>query len=239
MTALMRIGDEASVKALLPYLRSQDAALRGASIEALQALPEAILPFMTSLLADSDSDVRLLATELARNMSAADATRLLCGLLERRAASQCLRGGDRRAGGGRHAGGPARAAGLRRTLRRNAVSAVRRVDRHCPDFGRGRLGPGWQRSETHGAACRPRFPGGGSALLRIPLPPHRNVVQRQQALLHRSPPRSSELLRPDRHRSRRISPCCGPTSTTRSSISSTPSRSTRPISIARSISFAA
>ncbi|MGZ3307432.1 MAG: HEAT repeat domain-containing protein [Xanthobacteraceae bacterium] len=44
MTALMRVGDEASVMALLPYLRSQDAALRGASIEALQALPEAILP---------------------------------------------------------------------------------------------------------------------------------------------------------------------------------------------------
>ena len=82
MTALMRIGDEASVMALLPYLRSQDAALRGARIEALQALPEAILPFMTSLLADSDSDVRILATELARNMPAADATRLLCGLLE-------------------------------------------------------------------------------------------------------------------------------------------------------------
>ena len=82
MTALMRVGDGASVTALLPYLRSQDAALRGASIEALQALPEAILPFMTSLLADSDSDVRLLATELARNMSAADATRILCRLLE-------------------------------------------------------------------------------------------------------------------------------------------------------------
>jgi HEAT repeat protein len=82
MTALMRVGDEASVMALLPYLRSQDAALRSASIEALQALPEAILPFMTSLLADSDSDVRLLATELARNMSAADATRILCRLLE-------------------------------------------------------------------------------------------------------------------------------------------------------------
>ena len=31
MTALMRIGDEASVKALLPYLRSQDAGLRAAA----------------------------------------------------------------------------------------------------------------------------------------------------------------------------------------------------------------
>jgi HEAT repeat protein len=82
MTALMRVGDEASVMALLPYLRSQDAAERGASIEALQALPGAILPFMAPLLSDGDSDVRLLATELARNMPAENATQLLCRLLE-------------------------------------------------------------------------------------------------------------------------------------------------------------
>ena len=39
MTALMRIGDTASVEAILPFLRSQDAGLRAAAIEALQALP--------------------------------------------------------------------------------------------------------------------------------------------------------------------------------------------------------
>jgi HEAT repeats len=82
MTALMRIGEEASVKALLPYLRSQDAGLRAAAIEALQALPDAISPFLEPLLADDDLDVRILATELARNMPAADATHVLCRLLE-------------------------------------------------------------------------------------------------------------------------------------------------------------
>jgi HEAT repeat protein len=82
MTALMRIGDEASIRALLPYLRSQDAGLRAAAIEALQAMPEATLPFMAALLTDTDTDVRILATELARNMPATDATRVLCGLLE-------------------------------------------------------------------------------------------------------------------------------------------------------------
>ena len=82
MTALMRVGDEASVMTLLPYLRSQDAGRRAAAIETLQALPEAIAPFMTALLADGDSDVRILATELARNMPAPDATRVLCRLLE-------------------------------------------------------------------------------------------------------------------------------------------------------------
>ena len=83
ITALMRIGDEASVAALLPYLRAQDAGLRAAAIEALQALPDAISPFVTALLKDDDSDVRILATELVRNMPAAEATRVLCDLLAR------------------------------------------------------------------------------------------------------------------------------------------------------------
>jgi HEAT repeat protein len=82
MTALMRVGDEASVRALLPYLRSQDAGQRASTIEALQTLPEAIMPFMAALLGDNDTDVRILATELARNMLAKDANRVLCGLLE-------------------------------------------------------------------------------------------------------------------------------------------------------------
>jgi HEAT repeat protein len=83
MSALMRIGDAASIEAILPYLRSQDAGLRAAAIEALQALPAAIAPFMQPLLNDADSDVRLLATELARNMNASEATRLLCDLIAR------------------------------------------------------------------------------------------------------------------------------------------------------------
>jgi HEAT repeat protein len=83
MTALIRIGDEASVRALLPYLRSQDAGLRAATIEALQSLPNAIAPYIDQLLKDSDSDVRLLATELVRNMPAENATQALCRLLDR------------------------------------------------------------------------------------------------------------------------------------------------------------
>jgi HEAT repeat protein len=83
MTALLRTGDAASVEAILPYLRSQDAGLRGMAIESLQSLPSAIAPFMAPLFSDPDSDVRLLATELARNMNASEATRLLCELIER------------------------------------------------------------------------------------------------------------------------------------------------------------
>ena len=83
ITALMRIGDEASVSTLLPYLRSQDPRQRSAVIEALQALPGAVLPFMASLLDDADPDVRILATELTRTLPEDDTTRLLCELLQR------------------------------------------------------------------------------------------------------------------------------------------------------------
>ena len=69
ITALMRIGNAASVEVLLPYLRAQDAGQRAAAIDALQGLPHEIAPFLTALLRDSDSDVRILATELARNVS--------------------------------------------------------------------------------------------------------------------------------------------------------------------------
>ena len=82
MTALMRVGDEASVRALLPYLRAQDAALRSSAIETLQTLPEAVSPFMSALLGDADPDVRILAAELVRNMPADQATRILSELLE-------------------------------------------------------------------------------------------------------------------------------------------------------------
>jgi HEAT repeat protein len=82
MTALMRIGNEASVAAMLPHLRSQDAALRASAIEALQAVPAVIRPFITPLFRDPDSDVRLLATELTRNMPASDATELLTTLIQ-------------------------------------------------------------------------------------------------------------------------------------------------------------
>ena len=82
LTSLMRIGGSASAEAIVPCLRSEDAGLRAAAIEALQALPSAIAPMMAQLFSDPETDVRLLATELARNMKASDATRLLCDLIE-------------------------------------------------------------------------------------------------------------------------------------------------------------
>ena len=139
MTALMRIGDAASVEAILPYLRSQDAGLRAAAIEALQALPEAIAPFMAPLFSDTDSDVRLLATELARNMEAPEATRLLCDLIEHEQHPNVCAAAIEVAGRSRNAGGASGARKMRGPICRDAVLAVRRLGGDCPDLRRGRL----------------------------------------------------------------------------------------------------
>jgi HEAT repeat protein len=85
VTALMRIGNKASVAALVPYIRSPDAAIRAVAIDALQSLPAVTAPFMAALLHDDESDVRILAIELVRGMPAAEATHMLCGLLEHEA----------------------------------------------------------------------------------------------------------------------------------------------------------
>jgi HEAT repeat protein len=83
LTSLIRTGGTASAEAIVPCLRSDDAGLRAAAIEALQTLPSAIAPIVGQLFSDPDSDVRLLATELTRNMKASDASRLLSGLIEK------------------------------------------------------------------------------------------------------------------------------------------------------------
>lgn len=59
LTTLIEHRSQAAVAGLLPYLRSQDAALRNAVIEALQTMPGAIEPYVDDMLSDPDSDVRI------------------------------------------------------------------------------------------------------------------------------------------------------------------------------------
>lgn len=79
LTGLIRQG---AVVALLPFLRSRDAALRTGAVEALQSLPEQVLPHMPALLADPDPDLRILAADIARALPAERATALLCQALD-------------------------------------------------------------------------------------------------------------------------------------------------------------
>ena len=82
-TALARIATAESAEAVIPCLRSDDASLRTAAIDALRAMPAATGPYVAGLLADADADVRLLSCEFARHLPEGEANRLLGDLLLR------------------------------------------------------------------------------------------------------------------------------------------------------------
>ncbi len=83
LTSLIRLGTPESVDAVLPLLRSDEASLRTAALDALRGMSAEIEPALPILLADPDPDVRVLSCDLAREVPAAAANGLLCALLER------------------------------------------------------------------------------------------------------------------------------------------------------------
>lgn len=83
LSAFVGHGDPRIAEPLLPLLRSDEAGLRIGALDALQAMPEAVRPHLPGLLADADSDVRILATDLARNLPAPESSALLCDMLDR------------------------------------------------------------------------------------------------------------------------------------------------------------
>jgi HEAT repeat protein len=82
-TALAKFATPDSAAVTLPYLRSDDAAERTGALDALRAMPKAAAEHLPQLLNDNDSDVRLLACEIARALPAGDAGRALGELIER------------------------------------------------------------------------------------------------------------------------------------------------------------
>ena len=128
---------------------------------------------MAALLGDTDADVRMLATELARNMPPADATHVLCGLLEKEHhPNVCAAAVEVLAEVGTRDAFPA----FRRapTICGTPIPAVRHIGRHRPDFSDGRL-IGWHAPEVQGLV--PSTHAGGRATpLRISLSPDRHVV---------------------------------------------------------------
>jgi hypothetical protein len=83
LTALSRIASAEAAGAVAACVRSDDASLRTAALDALHAMPTATAVHLPDLLADSDADVRLLSCDLLRDQPEADANRLLCDLLVR------------------------------------------------------------------------------------------------------------------------------------------------------------
>lgn len=82
LAALLAISDPSAAEALALHLRSEDAWLRNACIETLQAMPAAAASVLPGLLSDPDPDVRLLATEIVRTQPTEAASDLLAGLLD-------------------------------------------------------------------------------------------------------------------------------------------------------------
>lgn len=83
LARLLAIADDTAAAALAGHLSSEDAGLRNACIETLQAMPGPALSVLPDLLADPDADVRILATEIARTQPTGTANALLARLLER------------------------------------------------------------------------------------------------------------------------------------------------------------
>jgi hypothetical protein len=71
------------VQAIVDFIRSDDAGVRAAALDALRARVDAIRTHLSALLSDADSDVRILSCELARSLPNEEATRLLSELLAR------------------------------------------------------------------------------------------------------------------------------------------------------------
>lgn len=81
-SSLSRIGGAGAVDALLPLLRSQDAALRNGAIEALAGMPQAVAPRVQQLLADDDGDVRIFAVNLLGQLPHPEVPRWLARVLQ-------------------------------------------------------------------------------------------------------------------------------------------------------------
>jgi HEAT repeat protein len=82
-TSLTRIGSSESVGAIIPLLRADDASLRTGAIDALRAMPVAVLDYMPALVSDADTDVRILSCDIARVLPGEQATSIMSALLAR------------------------------------------------------------------------------------------------------------------------------------------------------------
>ncbi|WP_200295485.1 HEAT repeat domain-containing protein [Rhodospirillum rubrum] len=63
-TALIKLQTPVVASRIARFLRSDDAQLRNAAIEALQEMPDAIAPHLQELLTDDDSDIRIFAVTI-------------------------------------------------------------------------------------------------------------------------------------------------------------------------------
>ncbi len=80
-TSLALINTDESAAVLFHHLRSDDARMRTGALDALRTMPERIVSHLPDLLADPDSDVRVLACDLCRGVPTAALQGMLGHLL--------------------------------------------------------------------------------------------------------------------------------------------------------------
>ena len=81
LTSLAKINSIESFDTILRYLRVDDASFRTASLDALKLMPDAAGSRLDALLHDPDTDVRVLACDLARAVPPAIAQKSLGAIL--------------------------------------------------------------------------------------------------------------------------------------------------------------
>jgi HEAT repeat protein len=83
LISLTEIGGTVAVEGLVKCLRSDDAALRNESVEALKRLPNAVAPVMADLLADPDPDIRIFAVNVLESLRHPEVERWLIDVISR------------------------------------------------------------------------------------------------------------------------------------------------------------
>lgn len=82
-TTLRTIGGEAVVSGLIPCLKSEDASLRNSVVEVFQSLPDEVGQHLETLLQDANSDVRIFAVDILREIAHPNLLPWLQSILER------------------------------------------------------------------------------------------------------------------------------------------------------------
>ena len=82
LTTLIKMNSDEVVKGMMPYLRSEDAGVRNAAVEALQQMPEPVGDHIKELLNDRDSDVRIFAIDVLQALCHEDAPAWLGELIQ-------------------------------------------------------------------------------------------------------------------------------------------------------------
>ncbi|MDD5227379.1 MAG: HEAT repeat domain-containing protein [Methylococcales bacterium] len=83
LNALAHLGDDVAIAGLVHCLRSEEAALRNEAIGVLKESPNEVEPIISTLLTDSDSDVRIFAVNILESLRHKNVEQWLLNVIEK------------------------------------------------------------------------------------------------------------------------------------------------------------